>query len=109
MRLELGQHAAAMDDAEQVFRMNPDRGGGFFLRGRLKLKSGDFAGALADIGRAIDLYPLRSAYHFLYRGDAYRSLGQEAKARVDYEYARRIDFGQYRRDVDSRFDVLAHK
>ena len=109
MRLELGQYAAAMDDAEQVIRMNPSRGGGFFLRGRLKLKSQDFASALSDIDRAIDLYPLRSAEHFLYRGDAYRALGQEAKARGDYEYARRIDFGRYRGDIDSRFDVLARK
>jgi tetratricopeptide (TPR) repeat protein len=82
------------EDAAQLIeasiRRAADRAAPYIVRSALRVRTGDSAGALADLDRAIELGPnLANAYND--RGALHRNEGRLVEAEVDFLQAARLD------------------
>jgi tetratricopeptide (TPR) repeat protein len=76
---------------EKAIRENPNNAGAYLHRGLIRSHSQeDFAGAIADFSRAIELDPT-SAETYNYRGTSYFWLKEFQKALADYNRAIDLD------------------
>jgi tetratricopeptide (TPR) repeat protein len=81
-----GEHAAALQDYDEVIRRDPDYGDYYFDRAALRRAAGQYAGALADYAAAIRLSPPSHEAHFN-RADLLAELGDDDAALADLDYA----------------------
>jgi tetratricopeptide (TPR) repeat protein len=80
----------------------------FYFRGAARLAKGDAAGALPDLGRALDLEPNMPAFGYHDRGRALAALGRHEEALADYERALQLEPAKastYNRMAASLFEV----
>ena len=75
-----------------MLRLDPGRVDAHFSRGAARYDAGEYARAIEDLSRAIDLGAAEGTVFYL-RALAYRELGQDTKARADVEEALRLDPG----------------
>jgi lipoprotein NlpI len=82
--VERGEWKTAMELAEQVLKATPRSALAHVIRGQVKEKQGDFAGAVADQTKALELSPtLAIAYQ--HRGTANFKLGKFAESIADFD------------------------
>lgn len=86
----LKDERSALNDFSTCIRLYPEGryafGDAYSYRGDLRLKRGEFGGAIADYTQAIQIDPA-STEHYTKRGDAHKGIGELEKARKDYEAA----------------------
>ena len=86
-KLEGGNYEGAIQDYTQAIKLNPKDAAGYINRGLAKAKkpSRDYIGAIEDYKTAINLNPdyTKLKYAYYYRGNAKKSLGQNADAKQD--------------------------
>ncbi len=87
--LSLGQLERAIADFNQIVANGTADGVVYMNRGVAKAKQGDFASAIEDYTRCVELTPSVPAY--LNRGDAYAHLHRENEALADFDRVLEID------------------
>ena len=87
--LEEGQIAEAITNFDHALSLDSKQWEALVGRARAALVRGDFQKAVEDSSTALAIEPQEDAYAV--RGDAYRKLGEYAKAVADYDAAHRID------------------
>ena len=80
----------AVDYFSGIIRDNPKDAGAYFVRGNIRSEQGEFAKAIADFDKAIELDPKDGAA-FNSRGFAWRNLGEPDKAIADFNQALQIN------------------
>jgi len=84
------QRASALDDLTAALRLNPDLAEAYFIRAEVERAAEEYAGAVADLRRALALAPDNAAYRALwneiYRVDAARLIGEAEKLLNDGDY-----------------------
>jgi tetratricopeptide (TPR) repeat protein len=85
-----GEDAKAAEDFAADIRLNPDEPTGYRDRAQLAVKHHDWAAALPDLDKLLDLSPQEADMLFL-RGYVHQQRGETAAAKTDYAAARAID------------------
>ncbi len=88
----LGEHRRAIEDYDQVLRLDPGLAIAYNSRGIAYNNLGEYARAIENYDQALLLDP-RSAEAYYNRGNAYANLGDAARAIEDYDQALRLDPG----------------
>jgi tetratricopeptide (TPR) repeat protein len=78
--------AGALSDADEALRFSPNDDQAYQTRGQIKLATGDYEGALADLSASIEQSGA-SATSLTYSGLAHAGAGSIWKARADFELA----------------------
>lgn len=86
--LHTGALASAVTDFTTVISYDPTNTQAYAFRARAHLLTGDYAGAVADLDRAIELEPTRERHYF--RGIAYSRCGKYEEAVADFNEAVRL-------------------
>jgi tetratricopeptide (TPR) repeat protein len=86
-----GMHEKAIADYTAALRIDPNNASAFRNRGLVYLKQKNYALALADLDRAIDLESAALRKPYGYRARTYVALGQYEKAIEDFTMAIRND------------------
>jgi tetratricopeptide (TPR) repeat protein len=87
--VEEGQIDNAIANFDRALELDPKQWRGLVGRARVWVRRGEFQKAIDDSTAALAIDPHEEAYAV--RGDAYRKLGQYAKAVADYDASQRID------------------
>jgi tetratricopeptide (TPR) repeat protein len=87
--MEEGQIENALANFDHALELDSKQWRGLIGRARAWIRRGEFQKAVDDSSKALAIDPRQEAYAV--RGDAYRKLGQYAKAVADYDAAERID------------------
>ena len=77
----------ALDDFNAALRMNPEQADAYLNRGVAKITLGQYADALVDIQKGIDLGPSEIALGYYDRAIAHERLGNIREAYFDYQRA----------------------
>ena len=80
---ELGQYDAAIQDYDQVIRLDPEYADAYHNRGYSYDEAGQYERAIQDYSEAILLDP-QDADAYYNRGVSYHNLGQSAEAERDF-------------------------
>lgn len=87
---------------KKAFSINPNGLGLFDIRGQIRLKQGDYEGAISDLTKAITGMPIVTI-SYVDRGIAYLMLGKEDKAQQDFDkYLQQ--YPKAKADVDKRIE-----
>ena len=89
---KLGDNARAVEDYDEVLRLNPNVALTYYNRGITYDDLGDIARAIEDYDQALRLDPGKAGV-YIDRGYAYDELGEHARAIEDYDQALRLDPG----------------
>jgi tetratricopeptide (TPR) repeat protein len=84
---QIGRTQPALDDFNAALRMNPEQADAYLNRGVAKITLGQYADALADIQKGIDLGPSEMALAYYDRAIAHERLGNIREAYFDYQRA----------------------
>jgi tetratricopeptide (TPR) repeat protein len=84
---QLKRYQPAMDDFNAALRLDPEQADAFLNRGVAKISLGQFADALVDIQKGIDLGPSEIALGYYDRAIAHERLGNVREAYFDYQRA----------------------
>jgi tetratricopeptide (TPR) repeat protein len=84
-----GQIENAIENFDRALQLDPKQWRGLVGRARAWIRQGEIQKAIDDSTAALTIDPHEEAYAV--RGDAYRKLGQYAKAVADYDASQRID------------------
>ncbi|MEK7486656.1 MAG: protein kinase, partial [Planctomycetota bacterium] len=97
----LGDERSAINDFSACIRLDPQgdyySGSAYSYRGELRLKQGDYGGAIADFTQAMEMEPDANEY-YTKRGDAYQAMGYPEEAQKSYEVALSIIQGKIKRN-----------
>lgn len=83
---------AMAEDAGRLVTLMPNNESGYRYRGQVRMKSGDYDGAMADFNRAISIAP-KYAENYILRGGAEMKKGDYDAAEADVTKAIEIDPG----------------
>lgn len=99
---DLKQYKQALDDYDEILKLDPDRADAYRGRSYVLRSLGDRAGALASINKAMEIAPSKTSY-FGNRADIHFFIGEYEKAAADYaEFLAaypKAPFGHQRRGV----------
>jgi tetratricopeptide (TPR) repeat protein len=84
---KLNRIESAMNDFNLALRINPEQADAWLNRGVAKLSLKDYADALVDIQKGIDLGPSEPAVAYFNRAIAYEKLNRISDAYYDYQRA----------------------
>lgn len=84
---QLGRTRPALDDFNAALRLNPEQADAYLNRGVAKITLGQYADALVDIQKGIDLGPSEMALAYYDRAIAHERLGNIREAYFDYQRA----------------------
>ncbi len=85
-----GNFTAAVQEADQHLILFPDDLAALMLRGKIKTAAEDYAGAIEDFSRAVELTP-NDPEPYYNREIAYRRLGNRELAKADAKRGRELD------------------
>jgi tetratricopeptide (TPR) repeat protein len=83
----------AIDEISQLIKLNPHDPEAFAIRAKLQRENKNYAAALNDLGRAIDMDPTSRLYKA--RADVYNLLGQKQAAERDLASAKKVDSSEF--------------
>jgi tetratricopeptide (TPR) repeat protein len=86
-----GDQDRAIELCTQLIEADDSWAQPFYFRGAARLAKGDAAGALPDLGRALDLEPNIPAFAYHDRGRALAALERHEEALLDYERAVQLE------------------
>ena len=87
------KYAEATTEVSRVIKMNPHDAEALAVRGRLQSQCKNYAEALKDFSKAIDIEPTVRLYKS--RASAYQKLGQKQAAERDLASAIKLDEGNF--------------
>ncbi len=87
---QIGNFEAALVDADKALELMPNEANYFDTRATAYASLGRFDDALADMNKAIKLSPEGWLYHG--RGKIYKLMGDEAKAKSDFDKAKQLGY-----------------
>lgn len=104
--LTLNELAAASADSDRALALDQFGSANHYVAGRVALARGNPLAAKARFDTALKLYVSDSVAAYMYRGDAWRALGNLDQARLDYQEAKKRDLGFYASALADRLSAV---
>lgn len=83
LRQRFGDLAGAIDDANRIVALRPDRAASYLARGQYLVSSGQFEASVADFTEVLQRFPQHWDLALFYRAEALLRWGRFAEARAD--------------------------
>jgi len=81
----LKDYEKAIDVSTKFINIDPSYHMGYLIRARTHFARGDYVGAIADLTKSVELFPMTTSYEL--RAKSYEMLNQHDRAKSDYKMA----------------------
>ena len=105
IRIDHGNHAAALSDFENALRMDPANVWGLYGRANEYEVKGDLPAALADITKAVQIDP-QNGNLVVERGVILVLMGREKEAQADFDALLKSDRELWQKRIDNRLAAV---